>query len=83
LRESGFRAIWRESPTLRWVRGLRKEDFVACDGCSHSQYCRRTSGVMLNNTGEFTGPRNFGDDACCVEAEVIHLSAEGTAAETP
>jgi len=81
VRGGGFRAIWRESPTLRWVRGLRNTDFSACDGCSHAPYCHRTSGVMLNNTGEFTGPRNFGDDACCVEAEVIHEAAEGTEAK--
>jgi radical SAM protein with 4Fe4S-binding SPASM domain len=77
VREGGFRAIWRESPTLRWVRGLRNEDFPACNTCSHAPYCRRSSGVILNNTGEFTGPRRFGDDACCVEAEVVHGIAEG------
>lgn len=81
VRERGFRAVWRESPTLRWVRGLRNEDFPACAACSHSEYCRRTSGVMLNNTGEFTGPRSFGDDACCVEAAVIHRAAEGPGAQ--
>ena len=66
-----------DSPTLGWVRGLRNEDFPVCNACSHSRYCCRSSGVMLNNTGEFTGPRRFGDDACCVEAEVIHLFADG------
>jgi radical SAM protein with 4Fe4S-binding SPASM domain len=76
LKTKSFAEIWRHSPTLRWVRGLRQEDFPACSGCDHSAYCRRTSGVMLNNTGEFTGPRAFGDDVSCVEAEVVHRIAE-------
>lgn len=76
LRSSSFREIWRHSPTLQWVRGLRDEDFGACASCSHVSYCRRNSGMMLSNTGSFTGPARFGDDFCCTEAEVVHRVAE-------
>jgi len=82
LRTSSFRDIWRNSPTLHWVRGLRNEDFHACASCAHLPYCRRSSGIMLNNTRNFTGPAQFGDDLCCVEAEVVHrLVDENHAAE--
>jgi len=76
LKTKSFAEIWRHSPTLQWVRGLRAEDFSACSVCDHASYCRRTSGVMLNNTGSFTGPREFGDDLSCVEAEVVHGIAD-------
>ncbi len=82
LRTSSFRNIWRHSPTLQWVRGLRNEDFRACASCSHLPYCRRSSGVMLNNTGSFVGPSRFGDDLCCTEAEVIHLAEQSRVAAT-
>jgi radical SAM protein with 4Fe4S-binding SPASM domain len=76
LRQASFREIWRDAPALQWVRSLRNEDFPACGACDHAGYCHRTGGVMLNNTGEFTGPRAFGEDSCCVEAEVIHRMVE-------
>jgi radical SAM protein with 4Fe4S-binding SPASM domain len=78
LRERSFRAIWRESPQLQRIRGLRREDFAACAPCEHAAHCRRSSGVLLANTGEYTGPRRFGDDLTCVEAEILHrLHDEG------
>jgi radical SAM protein with 4Fe4S-binding SPASM domain len=76
LKTKSFAEIWRHSPTLRWVRGLRAQDFPACNGCDHSANCRRTSGAMLNNTGDFAGPPAFGDDVACIEAEIIHRIAE-------
>lgn len=83
LKSRSFGEIWRDSPTLNWVRGLGGSDFPACAGCDHAAYCRRTSGVMLNNTGTFTGPRAFGDDLCCVEAEVVHRIASERADVAP
>jgi radical SAM protein with 4Fe4S-binding SPASM domain len=76
LKTKSFAEVWRHSPTLQWVRGLRAEDFSACHGCDHARYCRRTSGVMLSNSESFTGPGAFGDDLCCVEAEVVHGIAD-------
>jgi hypothetical protein len=36
------------------------------------KHCRRSSGVIYNNTGFYNGPRHFGEDWSCVEAEVYH-----------
>jgi len=76
LRASSFREIWRHSPQLQWVRSLANGDFQACSGCAHLPHCRRSSGVMLANTGSFTGPARFGDDLVCTEAEIVHALAD-------
>ena len=79
VRTLSFREIWSESPQLRWIRGLRNEDFEACSSCDHSRFCRRSSGTMLTDTGSFTGPSRFGASARCAEAEIVHrLSESGT-----
>ena len=80
LKSQSFREIWRHSPTLQWVRSLTNEDFQACASCEHAAYCRRNSGVMLTNTGSFTGPAQFGDDFACIEAEVVHTLARQSSA---
>lgn len=76
LREQSFREIWRDSPTFNWIRGLRLSDFAACRDCTRRAYCRRTSGFMYSNTGDYTGPRRFGDEFACIEADVVGGIAE-------
>lgn len=71
-----FREVWRTSKVLNWIRALRNKDFPACNSCPHLTFCKRTSGVLLSNMGEFTGPSKFGEDLTCVEAEVVHRLAE-------
>jgi radical SAM protein with 4Fe4S-binding SPASM domain len=84
VRRQPFREIWRHSPVLNRIRGLTDDDFPACRSCEHRGHCRRTSGAMLVNTGSFTGPAAFGDDLCCVEAEVVHtIALERARAVTP
>lgn len=81
LRERSFREIWRASPQLQWIRGLGREDFATCARCDHAPHCRRSSGVILANTGDYTGPPRFGDDLTCAEAELLHrLHDEGLGA---
>jgi len=72
LRRSPFHDIWWNSGTLRWIRDLRLEDFPACRSCTHRDHCRRSSGVILNNTGLYNGPEVFGGDWTCMQAEVFH-----------
>jgi radical SAM protein with 4Fe4S-binding SPASM domain len=72
LRRNSFHEVWSNSPTLRWIRGLTLQDFPACRSCDHMKHCRRSSGVIYNNTGFYNGPRHFGEDWSCVEAEVYH-----------
>lgn len=72
LRHASFAEIWQGSPALNQIRGLRLSDFKACEPCEHRPYCRRSSGVIYNNTGDYTGPAKVGDEWTCQEAEVLH-----------
>lgn len=72
LRQKNFHQIWTDSPTLNWIRKLELSDFSACKTCDHLAHCRRSSGVIYANTGDYTGPPRFGDDWTCMEAEVLH-----------
>ncbi len=72
LRQRSFHQIWVDSPTLNWIRQLELRDFTACQKCDHLAHCRRSSGVIFANTGDYTGPPRFGDDWTCMEAEVLH-----------
>lgn len=74
LREKPFAEIWRTSPELNRIRGLTLDDFTTCKPCPHRAWCRRSSGVVYTNTGNYTGAEPF----TCMEAEVLHqLSEEG------
>ncbi len=74
LREKPFGEIWRTSPELNRIRALALDDFKTCKPCPHRAWCRRSSGVVYSNTGEYTGPEPW----TCMEAEVLHaLSDEG------
>jgi radical SAM protein with 4Fe4S-binding SPASM domain len=72
LRRQSFAEVWRDSPQLNEIRGLTLADFPACEPCAHRAHCRRSSGVIYNNTGRYTGPQRFGDEWTCMEAEVLH-----------
>ncbi|MBA2626524.1 MAG: radical SAM protein [Gemmatimonadales bacterium] len=72
IREKPFAEIWKTSPVFQWIRGLTLDDFKACQPCEHRLHCRRSSGVVFVNTGNYTGPERFGDDWTCMEAEVLH-----------
>ena len=83
LRESSFHDIWVGSPVLNWIRGLTLEDFAACRACDHRAFCRRSSGVIFTNTGNYTGPDRFGDDWVCMEAELTHQLIDESSAAQP
>lgn len=83
LRRQSFADIWRNSPTLNAIRGLRLEDFPACRDCDHMKYCRRSSGVVFSNSGNYTGPEEFGGDWVCMEAEIIHEINDGAPRPVP
>jgi radical SAM protein with 4Fe4S-binding SPASM domain len=72
LKERSFKDIWWNSETLRGIRSLTLADFPACSSCDLRRSCRRSSGVVYSNTGDYTGPSAFGDDWTCMEAEVLH-----------
>ena len=68
LRELPFETIWQKSPQLQRIRGLEIEDFPTCEPCPHRAYCRRSSGTVFVNTGDYCGAEPW----TCMEAEVLH-----------
>ena len=62
----------RRQPVLNWIRGLTLQDFEACRDCSHRTFCKRSSGSVFADYGNYTGPQKFGDEWACMEAELVH-----------
>ena len=59
LRRAPFRDIWRHSPQLNSIRGLKLSDFQTCQKCPDRPYCGRSSGYIYVNTGDYTGAESF------------------------
>jgi radical SAM protein with 4Fe4S-binding SPASM domain len=72
LREQTFKEVWETSPQLKKIRGLVLDDFEACKPCPSRSFCRRSSGVVVANTGNYTGPEAW----TCMEAGIIKKIAE-------
>jgi radical SAM protein with 4Fe4S-binding SPASM domain len=68
LREQSFMDIWRHSPALNRIRGLTIDDFTDCKACPDRPFCRRSSGAVFTNTGNYTGAEPW----TCDEAAIIH-----------
>jgi len=56
IRETGFREIWKESPIMNTLRGLRKSDAKGCEQCGMKLYCSRCPGIAMVETGSLTNP---------------------------
>ncbi|MEZ4273594.1 MAG: radical SAM protein [Myxococcota bacterium] len=67
LRQQSFGKIWRDSPEFKKIRDLGLNDFTTCKPCPDRAYCRRSSGVVFANSGDYTGAEPF----TCMEASVI------------
>ena len=67
LRERPFAEIWRESPVFERIRALTLDDFAACKPCPDRPWCRRSSGTVYMNTGDYTGAEPW----TCMEANVL------------
>lgn len=72
VRAGGFTKVWRDSPVFARIRGLTLEDYPQCAPCPDRGYCRRSNGVSVVNTGEYTGV----DPWNCEEAAIIRRIAE-------
>ncbi len=68
LREKSFKEIWQNSEELNRIRGLVLDDFKVCKPCPDRAFCRRSSGVVYVNTGNYTGPEEW----ICMEANLLH-----------
>lgn len=73
LRERPFAEIWRDSPVFERIRALALVDFPACKPCPDRPWCRRSSGTVYMNTGDYTGAEPW----TCMEANVLR-SLTGT-----
>lgn len=67
LRQQTLQDIWNHSATFEKIRNLQLKDFRSCAPCADRPYCRRSSGVVYNNTGDYTGPETW----TCMEAHVL------------
>lgn len=57
LRSESFSKIWRTSPILEKIRGIRVGDLRGeCSSCSRQGYCGRCSSQALLEHGDFKGP---------------------------
>jgi MoaA/NifB/PqqE/SkfB family radical SAM enzyme len=71
IRRQPFVDIWRSSPVLQWIRGLRVEDYADCAPCSHKSWCTRERGAAYTHSGSYTGI----DPMVCARAEITHRLA--------
>jgi len=55
VRRQRFLDIWRHSPELQEVRGIRARDLSTCSGCSHVGSCTRCPGLAYLE-GDMRGP---------------------------
>jgi len=72
IRERPFAEIWRDSPELQRIRALSLPDFPSCAPCPDRAWCRRSSGTVFVNTGDYTGAEEW----TCMEASVLRQIAE-------
>lgn len=77
LRDGSFVDIWKNSPALNRIRGLTPSDFTDCQACPDRPFCRRSSGVVYTNTGNYTGSEPW----TCQEAALIHKLYDEAQAE--
>jgi radical SAM protein with 4Fe4S-binding SPASM domain len=55
IKSDSFQSIWKNSPVLNRIRGLKDQDFEACQSCDFIKTCARSSGGIYLNTGNYTG----------------------------
>ena len=67
IRQQSFAEIWQHSPQFKRIRELQLADFATCKPCPDRAYCGRSSGVVVTNTGKYTGPESF----TCMEAATV------------
>lgn len=55
LREKSFQEIWKNSPVLKKIRGLKLSALKECAGCKNIRYCNRCPGLALLENGSLYG----------------------------
>jgi len=67
IRTQSFSDIWKNAPLFQKIRGLTLDDFEQCSPCAYRPYCRRSSGLVYTNTGNYLG----NEDWTCMEAKTL------------
>jgi radical SAM protein with 4Fe4S-binding SPASM domain len=67
LRETTLRDIWENSPKVKYLRNLRKKDFLKCQGCADRGFCAM---CMVRNANEDADgdPLHINEHFCKVAA---------------
>lgn len=73
VRERPFGEIWRSSEVFQRIRSLRLSDYPHCKPCEFKRWCRRSSGTVYVNSGDYTSI----DPWVCREAEIVKEVVEG------
>ncbi|MDD3627058.1 MAG: radical SAM protein [bacterium] len=56
LREQALKDIWINSEKLKWIRGLKDENFTECFNCSMKRLCRVCPGLNYTFNNNFFTP---------------------------
>ena len=68
LRRQTFAAIWRHSPELEGVRGIRMRDLHTCSSCGHMTTCTRCPGLAYME-GNMRGPSSADCEKSMIRAQ--------------
>jgi MoaA/NifB/PqqE/SkfB family radical SAM enzyme len=71
LRQQAFAAIWRHSPQLEEVRGIRMRDLPTCSSCGHMATCTRCPGLAYME-GNMRGPSSADCEKSDIRAQGSH-----------
>jgi len=55
LKRKSFKEIWRNSPLLKKIRGMKLGDLKECGNCKDIRYCNRCPGLALLENGSLFG----------------------------
>ena len=55
LRKKSFKELWKNSPVLKKLRGLKLKDLKECAACEKIRYCNRCPGMALLENGDLYG----------------------------
>ena len=73
LRRQTFAAIWRHSPELEQVRGIRMRDLHTCSSCGHMTTCTRCPGLAYME-GNMRGPSSADCEKSMIRAQAQESS---------
>jgi AdoMet-dependent heme synthase len=77
IREQSFTEIWRDSPLLNRLRGIRRKSFTGCHSCGNYSFCTLCPALAARETGDPAGSA----PSKCRESTAIRYMFERREAE--